>query len=75
MLLLSVDDNQAGIRNPSGKMEGHCSSKGIRRMGSKESGVVLQSPRFKNFVEIISKSGLTLGKDHSLKILLKFKLN
>ena len=75
MLLLPVDDKEVGRRNPSGKMEAHYSSKGIRRMGSKESRVVLQIPRCKNFVETILKSGLTPGKDHSLQILLRFKVN
>ena len=73
MFLFSVDNKQACCGNPIGKMEGHFSSKGIRRLGNKKIGFVFQNPSCKNLVEIIPKYGLTLGRDHVVQIVLKIK--
>ena len=44
MFLFFVDIKQEGRGNPLGKMDGHFSSKGIRRMVNNKSRIVLQSP-------------------------------
>ena len=64
MFLFPMDSEQTSRRNPSGKMECYCSSKGNRWLGNKKSGHVLQSLSNKNVMEASLEFGHAVDKGH-----------